>query len=56
MPAAHQKNETNIARKATFDEKILAASLHFNNAMSEEDVGDKLEPPAGRTQKRHQHC
>lgn len=37
----HQKNETNIVRKATFDEKVLTASLHFDNAMSEEDVGDK---------------
>ena len=48
----HQKNETSIARKATFDEKVLAASLHFDHAVSEEDVGD--EPPAERTQKRHQ--
>lgn len=50
----HQKNETNIARKATFDEKVLAASLHFGNAMSEEDVSGKPEPPAERTRKRHQ--
>lgn len=48
----HHKNETSIARKATFDEKVLAASLHFDHAMSDEDVGD--EPPAERTRKRHQ--
>jgi len=50
----YQKNKTNIVRKATFDEKVLAASLHFDNAMSEEDVSDKPEPRAERTRKRHQ--
>ena len=52
----HQKNATNIARKATFNEKVLTASLHFDNAMSEQDVSDKLERLAERTQKWHQHC
>lgn len=46
------KNETSIARKTTFDEKVLAASLHFDHAVADDVVGD--EPPAERTRKRHQ--
>lgn len=38
--AIQQKNETSIAREATFDGNTLAASLHFDQTMSEEDVDD----------------
>lgn len=48
----YQKNESCTARKATFDEKMLAASLCFDHVVSEEDPNDQ--PPAERTRKRHQ--
>ena len=50
----YQKNETSIARKATFDRKCSLHPSNFDHTMSEEDVDDKPESPTERSRKRHQ--